>query len=175
LYIPENSYLRDSTYGIPIEKSEIKPGYYFKISNSNIGNSAFGITSLDVYDRTAVSYGSSYLDGVYHVDSIGIAITEVPGLAVGLGRTEIIRVVVPVVSYNGLDVASGGNIGTIGGNPDYIYGQYIGDFSWGRLSDLKRTTLKEFNYYKNGVSGISTSATVIRENRLKALGYTPNI
>lgn len=175
LYIPENSYLRDSTYGVAIEKSDIKAGYYFKISNSNIGSPFFGINSLDVYDKSIVSYGSSYLDGVYHVDSVGVAITEVPGLSVGLGRTEIVRVVVPVASYNGLDVANGGNIGVIGGNPNYTYGQYLGDFSWGRLSDLKRSEFKEFNYYNNGVAGISTSATVIRENRLKALGYTPNI
>jgi hypothetical protein len=174
LYIPENSYLRESTYGIPIDKSGILPGYYFRISNSNIGNSAFGISSLDVYDGSVISIGNSYLDGIYNVDSVGVAITEVPGLTVGLGRTEIIRVIVPVISYNGLDVASGGNIGSIGGNPNYIYGQYIGDFSWGRLSDLKRNELKEFNYYKNGISGLSTSASVIRENKLKALGYTPN-
>ncbi|MFZ9740285.1 MAG: hypothetical protein ACO3CQ_00115 [Candidatus Nanopelagicaceae bacterium] len=175
LYIPENSYLRESTYGIPIDKSQISPGYYFKISNSNIGNPIFGISALDVYDSSVISTGSSYLDGVYNVESVGIAITEVPGLSVGLGRTEIVRVTVPVASYNGLDVASGGNIGEIGGTPSYIYGQYIGDFSWGRLSDLKRNELKQFNYYKNGISGLSTSATVIRENKLKALGYTQNI
>jgi len=174
LYIPENSYLRESAYGIPIDKSGILPGYYFKISNSNIGNSVFGVSSLDVNDSSVISVGSSYLDGIYNVESVGVAITEVPGLSVGLGRTEIVRVVVPVASYNGLDIASGGNIGTIGGNSGYIYGQYIGDFSWGRISDLKRTQLKQFNYYKNGILGLSTSATVIRENKLKALGYTQN-
>ena len=40
-----------------------------------------------------------------------------------------VRVTVPVLSYNGLDIASGGFIGTIGGNPNYKYGEYIGDFS----------------------------------------------
>lgn len=174
LYIPEGSYLRDSTYGTPIEKSQIERGYYFKVSNSGIGYSNFGFRSLDIYDQSIVSFGSSYLDGIYHVDSVGIAITEVPGLSVGLGRTEIIRVVVPVQNYLDLDVASGGYIGTIGGNPNYIYGKYLGDFSWGRISDLRRSTPKEFNYYNNGISGLSTSATVIRENKLKSLGYTQN-
>lgn len=174
LYIPENSYLRDSTYGSAIEKSTIQRGYYFKISNSNIGSSLSGIGGLDIYDQSVISIGSSYIDGVYQVDSVGYATTEVPGLSVGLGRTEIVRVVVPVSNYNGLDVASGGTVGTIGGSPNYIYGEYIGDFSWGLMSELRRSTPKEFNFYINGNTGFSTSASVIRENRLKSLGYTQN-
>lgn len=174
LYIPENSYLRDDTQGSAIEKSGIQRGYYFKVSNSNIGNMLNGITSLNVYDQSVISIGNSYIDGVYQVDSVGYATTEVPGLAVGLGRTEIVRVVVPVQNYNLLGSFQGGPVGSIGGSPGYIYGEYLGDFSWGLLSELRRSDPKEFDFYTNGNVGFSTSASVIRENRLKSLGYTQN-
>jgi hypothetical protein len=173
LYITEDSFLRDSTIGDPISESKIESGYYFRINKSNVGNVGFGITSLDIFDGTKKLFdGDKFLDGVYQVSSVSIARTEVPGLVVGAGRTDIIRVTVPVESYNGLDISSGGFIGNVGSG--YTYGQYFGDYSWGRMSNLKRTKLLSFNAYNNGDSGISTSPSVIRISPLKSEGYTPN-
>lgn len=173
LYITEDSFLRDKTIGDPIAESKIEPGYYFKINKSNIGNVGFGITSLYISDGSKRLFnGDQFLDGVYQVSSVSIARTEVPGLIVGAGRTDIVRVTVPVESYNGLDIQSGGFIGNVGSG--YTYGQYFGDYSWGRMSNLKRTKLLSFNAYNNGEIGISSSPTVIRINPLKSEGYTPN-
>lgn len=177
LYIPENSYLRDPLIsGISIKSSTIQKGYYFKISRSNVGNVGFGFTSVSIYDNKNLFFGDQFLDGIYQVSSVGAAVTQVPGLSVGSGRTEIIRVIVPVKSYNGLDIPSGGFIGTVGGAPGvgYTYGKYFGDFSWGRISELKRTNSKTFSIYTNGSVGIQSSPSVIRLNPLKYLGYTPN-
>lgn len=173
LYITEDSYLRDSTTGTPITESQIQEGYYFRVNKSNIGTVGFGITSVDFYDGTKQLFiGDKFLDGVYQASSVSIARTEVPGLTVGFGRTDIVRVIVPVESYNGLDIPSGGFIGNVGSG--YTYGQYFGEFSWGRISNLKRTKLIEFDSYNNGDSGISTSPSVIRIRPLKSEGYTPN-
>lgn len=176
LYITEDSYLRDSTTGTPRTESQIQPGYYFRVTKSNIGfgtEIGIGITSVDVYDGTKRLFnGDKFLDGVYQTSSVSIARTEVPGLTVGFGRTDIVRVIVPVESYNGLDVPSGGSIGKVGSG--YTFGQYFGEFSWGKMSNLKRTKLLSFDSYNNGDIGISTSPTIIRINPLKSEGYTPN-
>jgi hypothetical protein len=174
-YIPENSYLRDNTLGSPISESQIQSGYYFKINKSNVGSGVlgFGINSVDANDGTIrIFEGDRYLDGVYQASSVSIARTEVPGLSVGFGRTDIVRVTTPVENYNNLDIPSGGFIGNIGAG--YTYGEYFGDFSWGRMSNLKRSKNLLFNSYKNGESGISSSPTVIRIKPLKYENYTPN-
>jgi hypothetical protein len=175
LYITENSYLRDETLGSPITESQIQPGYYFKVSKSNVGSAVtgFGINSVNVDDGTIrIFEGDRYIDGVYQVSSVSIARTEVPGLVVGFGRTEVVRVVTPVESYNNLDVPSGGFIGNIGAG--YTFGQYFGDFSWGRMSELKRTKNISFDAYINGESGISSSPSIVRINPLKYENYTSN-
>jgi hypothetical protein len=61
------------------------------------------------------------------------------------------------------------NAGSIG----YTTAPYMGDFSWGKITLEDRANPQSFNFYgDNGVSGISTSALVIRQNPLKASGFT---
>ena len=148
--IPENSFLRDtSIVGTAITVSGIQTGYYFVVSNSNVGN---GVTSLR-QDGSVVSIGSSFLDNVYEVASVSIAQTSVPGL----GVTYVSRVVVSVEDYNGLS-----GIG---------YSNFFGEFSWGRISAPTRLNPNEFISYNNGLVGVSTSPIVERYNPLKYLNY----
>ena len=150
LYIPQNSVLRNSAVvGTAITISGIQTGYYFVVSNSNVGN---GVTSLSL-QGSIVGYGNSFLDNVYQVSSVSIGSTLVPGV----GTTSIAKVVVSVSNYNGLS-----GIG---------YSGFYGEFSWGKIYTPSRKTPQQFNYYKNGLSGISTSPKVIRVNPLRYLNY----
>jgi hypothetical protein len=150
LAIPKNSYLRDSSIvGTAITISGIQTGYYFVVRNSNIGN---GSTSLRG-DGSIVSVGNSFLDNVYHVASVSIGQTDV----VGLGLTYVAKVTVSVSNYNNL-VGTG-------------YSSFFGEYSWGRISTPNRSGLSEFEFYPNGLSGISTSAIVERYNPLRYLNY----
>jgi len=153
LFIPENSFIRDmnvNTVGIATTGvSGIQTGYYFVVFNSNVGN---GLTSI-YQDGSTLSIGSTFIDNVYEVASVSIAQTSAPGI----GLTYVAKVTVSVSDYNGLS-----GIG---------YSSFYGEYSWGRIHNLSRSNAKAFNYYNNGLVGVSTSPTVHRYNPLKYRNY----
>jgi len=150
LLIPKDSFLRDSSIvGTSLTVSGIQTGYYFVVYNSNVGS---GVTSLR-QDGSVVSIGTSFLDNVYEVSSVSIAQTD----AVGFGVTYVAKVTVSVKNYNGL-VGTG-------------YSNFFGEYSWGRISTPTRINPREFEYYNNGLIGVSTSPIVERYNPLKYLNY----
>jgi len=150
LVIPKDSFLRDSSIvGTAITVSGIQTGYYFVVYNSNIG---YGVTSLRS-NGSIVSIGNSFLDNVYQVAAVSIAQTSVPGL----GVTHVAKVTVSVRNYNGL-VGTG-------------HSEFFGEFSWGRISAPFRSNPKDFEFYNNGLVGISTSPIVERYNPLNYSKY----
>ena len=155
-YIPENSYLRDSSVTGVTTISGIQTGYYFIVKRSNIGN---GVTSL--YNGGSVlGIATQFLDTVYQVASVSVAQTSAPGIAL----TYVARVTTSVSDYNSL-TGTGSS-------------EFFGEFSWGKINLETRTDPKVFNSYTlsgigtNNVTGISTSALVSRSNPLKYLNYT---
>ena len=89
LLLPSDSLFRDSdVVGTAITVSGIQTGYYFVVSNSNIGN---GVTSLNSAGAV-VGSGSSFLDNIYEVASVSIAQTN----AVAIGQTYVAKVTVSV-------------------------------------------------------------------------------
>ena len=153
LFIPENSFLRDTTInsvGIATTGvSGIQTGYYFAVFNSNVGN---GLTSI-YQDGSTLSIGSTFIDNVYEVASVSIGQTD----ALGIGLTYVAKVTVSVKDYNGLS-----GLG---------YSSFYGEYSWGRIHGLSRNEAKEFTSYNNGLVGVSTSPTVQRYNPLKYRNY----
>jgi len=153
LFIPEDSFLRDldvnpvgiATTGI----SGIGSDYYFVVYNSNIG---YGVTSLDT-TGSVIGVGSTFLDNVYQVTSVSIGQTD----ALGVGLTYVAKVTVSVEDYNGLT-----GLG---------YSSFYGEYSWGRIYNLTRPNPQTFNYYNNGIVGVSTSPKVQRFNSLRYLNY----
>jgi hypothetical protein len=149
-FIPKNSSLREGLITGVTTVSGIQTGYYFVISNSNVGN---GVTSINS-DGSIVGSGTSFLDGVYRVASVSIAQTS----AVGVGVTYVAKVTVSVSSYNGLT-----GIG---------YSSYYGNFSWGKISLRSRTKSESYNSYtNNGYLGISTGTIITRTLPLKYFNY----
>ena len=157
LFVPLDSYLRNTNINVGIATtgiSGIKTDYYFTISNSNIG---FGVTSLDS-TNSVVGVGTTCLDNVYQVASVSVAQTSVPGV----GLTNVSRVVVSVLSYNGLS-----GVG---------YSSFYGQFSWGKINVPTRKRPSNFNSYtNNGITGLSTSAVIQRLNPLRYIGYSTTI
>ncbi len=150
LYIPQNSFLRDTTVvGSAITISGIQTNYYFVVHNSNIGN---GVTSLNI-SGDVVGIGSTFIDNIYQVSSVSIGQTSVPGA----GFTYVAKVTVSVSNYNALS-----GMGFSG---------FYGEYSWGRISQLIRLNPQSFNIYNNGISGIDTSPIVQRYNPLKYESY----
>ena len=148
-YIPTNSYIRDSeinSVGIATTGvSGIQTGYYFVLRDTNVGS---GLTSLDENGQI-IGIGSTFIDNVYMAAAVSIAQTTVTGV----GTTTIARVTVSVEDYNGL-VSLG---------QTYYYGQY----SWGRIYTLDRSSPQQFSVYNNAISGIETSPVVQRYQPLK--------
>jgi hypothetical protein len=148
--IPKDSPLRGGVIAGITTISGIQTGYYFVISNSNVGN---GVTSLN-NSGSIVGSGSSFLDGVYQVASVSIAQTS----AVGFGITYVAKVIVSLSNYNGLS-----GIG---------YSNNYGNFSWGKISLRSRTKPNSYSAYVNdGYSGISTGTIISRTVPLKYFNY----
>ena len=151
LYIPTNSVLRDDTItGTAVTISGIQTGYYFTVSNSNIGN---GLTSI-YQNGSVLGIGTTFIDNVYEVAAVSVAETSTPGIA----NTYVARVTTSVSSWNSL---SGMGVSELYGN-----------FSWGRISLGSRSTPQAFTAYtEDGFTGLSTSALVTRVAPLKSKDY----
>ena len=153
LLLPKDSLFRDaSIVGSAMSVSGIAQGYYFVVSNSNVGNA---VTSL-YQDGTVVGIGTSFIDNVYEVANVSIAQT----MGIGIGLTYVAQVTVSVQDYNGLT-----GLG---------YSEFFGDYSWGRIATQPRLNGKVFTSYagdSNGLIGINTSPIVERTNPLKSSDY----
>jgi hypothetical protein len=150
LYIPENSFLRDTTIvGTAITLSGIQNGYYFVVSNTNIGN---GVTSLNS-SGAVIMNGTENLNNVYEAISVSIGQSSVPGI----GVTEVAQVVVSLTDYNGLT-----GLG---------YSGIFGEYSWARIAATNRGATRSFAIYNNGLSGIETSPIVRRLSPLENFNY----
>lgn len=148
--IPNNSYLRNAVITGVTTISGIQTGYYFTISNSNVG---YGLTALNS-SGSVIGIGRSFIDGVYQVSSVSIAMTSV----IGYGLTYVARVTTSVSSFNGLS-----GLG---------YSGYYGNYSWGRIMLKYRSKETSYNSYtSDGYSGISTGTIVCRSTPLKYLNY----
>ena len=149
LYIPQESYLRNSSLVFPvITESKIRQGYYFKVSNSKVG---FGLTSLR-NNGSIIGIGTTGIDNIYQVISVSSATTSV----YGVGSTNVTRVVVSVSNYNGLS-----GIG---------YTSYYGDYSWGLIEvpSTKNAFSVSTSY---GVVGLNSTPLVRRYNPLRSKNY----
>ena len=150
LYIPGNSFLRDTDIvGTAVTVSGISTGDYFVVRNSNVGN---GVTSL-YSNGSNLGIGTENLDNVYEVAAVSIAQTD----AVGYGNTYVAKVTVSLTDYNGLS-----GIG---------YSNFFGEYSWGKITANQRTNPLSFDWYNNGLVGVSTSPVLNRTNPLKYLNY----
>ena len=151
--IPLGSFLRDldvnnvgiATTGI----SGIQTGYYFTLRNTNIGS---GVTSLDS-SGNVIGIGTSYLDGIYQAVAVSTGTTVAPGI----GTTAVTKVTVSLTSYNGLTETG--------------FGEFYGNFSWGRIYNLSRSNPQNFESYNSGLVGIHTSPVIQRYDPLKYRDY----
>ena len=149
LYIPQDSYLREISVTNPtITQSQILENYYFKVSNSNVGN---GVTSLRK-NGSVIGIGTTGIDNIYQVISVSTGTTDV----YGVGSATVKKVTVSVSSYNGLT-----GVG---------YSSYFGDYSWGVINvpSISNEFLVDSNY---GVVGLNSTPTVRRYNELRIQNY----
>ena len=151
LYIPTNSFLRDATItGTAVTISGIQTGYYFTVSNSNIGN---GLTSI-YQNGSVLGIGTTFIDNVYEVAAVSVAETSTPGIA----NTYVARVTTSVSNFNSL---SGMGVS-----------EFYGNFSWGKITLGSRINPEAFTAYTDkGFTGLSTSALVTRVAPLKSKDY----
>jgi hypothetical protein len=154
LFVPTDSYLRNTNINVGIATtgiSGIKTDYYFTVFNSNIG---FGVASIDS-NSSVIGIGTTCLDNVYKVAAVSIAQTSVPGI----GITNVSRVTVSVLSYNGLTGTG--------------FSNFYGEFSWGKINTpVRKNPINFETYIQNGVSGIKTAPVVQRLNPLRYVGYS---
>lgn len=187
LIIPEESYLKQISITNPIiEETQLEPDDYFVVSNSNVG---YGITSLR-NDDSVVSTGSTFIDNVYQVISIS-RITNGITTSTTVSTTEnyISPTIVDtggtlIIDDTGTVTISGENVTSVTVRVDefndidvdlasFANSDYFGDYSWGKISTIKRRNSFTYDFYPFGLSGIQTSAAVRRYYPLKYFNYIP--
>lgn len=120
--------------------TSLQPGYPIYIYNTKVGH---GITSIDSNDASVVGVGTTFLDNIYYVASFA------PGSPVG-NNAEII-----------VNVKSNSNILGVAGIGSLT--KPLGEFSWGRLSLMKRTSPLSIGVTGLTIdSGLSTFPTIQR-------------
>ena len=168
--IPYDSWLRNSdvTQGSTngITTSGIEVGDYLVVRNSNVGNSGFGLTSLQS-DNSVCGVGNSYLDNIYRVAAaVGVQTSAIGfggtignmGTRAGVGSTTVTRVTVSVSSTQGISGIGNSN--------------FYGEFSWGKIVLSSRAKSQAFTVNTtNGLLGIETGPRVQRVKPLRIENY----
>ena len=166
-WIPPLSPLRNDLITTPdaITKSGIQTGYYFIVSNSNLGS---GVTSLNM-DGSYVGVGTTSLDNIFEVSHyVGIN-------TIGFGSdavTPAVRVFSRVLGWNGLQNQVGYSTLGQGFYGNGSYKEYYGDYNWGRLQLKDRQKVQTYTINTNdGITGIKTGPQVKRKFPLKSTNY----
>ena len=131
-------------------KTGISTGDYFVIQNTSIGSSTSGVTGIKTTSSgpEIIGVGTNFVDNVYFAEHI-----------IGIG-VSIVRVFSNVQSISGIN--------TVGLTTYARSGKY----SWGAVNVSRTSNSKSFEFFnQNGVSGIETSAQVIRSAPIKT-SYT---
>ena len=162
LVIPADSPLRDSKVAAPnaISRSGLSTGYYFMVNGSNVGSA---VTSLDAAGNY-VGLGTTAVDNIYQVvHHVGVSTGTI-----GLGVTEVQRITVSVLSWNGLD----STVGASGTTTIGISSDFIGEYSWGKIQFSDRMKSQAYTVTtSNGVAGIKTGPQIKRKFALKSTNY----
>lgn len=180
LYIPTDSYLRNSdVVGTAVTLSQIQVNDFFVVKNSNVGFASTGFYTWR-NDGTIIGLSTQNADGIYQVNTIETVYKDVPGV----GNTHVIRVTSIVEATSGLSTVGFGTTSIFFDSTVYTFdyigittfaggfistSNYHGEYSWGKISNLKRTNPQIFD--SQGFSGITSSASISRFNRLKYKNY----
>ena len=145
IYDPDGA--PNGTKDFKVSKSGITTGDYFVIENTHIGDGVTGIRTTSSGPET-VGVGNSFLDNVYFAEDY---------VSVG---SSMIRIFANVDSIAGIDTTSL--------TTKFKYGTY----SWGSINVTRKIDSKSFTFHnQNGLTGIETSAQVIRTLPMKT-SYT---
>ena len=134
-------------------KTGIVTGDYFVIQNTSIGSSTSGVTGIRTTNsgHEIVGVGTEFVDNVYFAEDI---------VSVG---SSIVRVFTNVQSITGINTVGFATFGL----------SRVGKYSWGAVNVSRGSNSKSFEFFnQNGITGIETSAQVIRTEGLKSEGYT---
>ena len=178
-YIPEDSYLRDtSVVGTAVTISGIGTGDFFVVNNSNAGLA--NTTSFTFRtDGTIIGISTQYIDGIYQVNRTEILQKQI----IGIGTTTVTRVFSIVEPSAGVSTISMGATDLFYDSTYYTWdsagittysgsistSNYLGDFTWGKIYNLTRPDPQQFTSY--GYTGINTSPVVVRTNPLRYINY----
>ena len=129
-------------------KTGITTGDYFVVQNTSIGSSTSGVTGIRTTSSgpEIVGVGTEFIDNVYFAEHI---------VSVG---SSIVRVFSNVQSISGINTVGFATFGL----------SRVGNYSWGAVNISRGVNSKSFEFFnQNGVSGIETSAQVIRSLPVK--------
>jgi len=187
LEIPGDSILRDkSISGFAATTSRLEKGYYFRVSNSNVGS---GLNSLDD-DSNLLFQSSSFIDNIYKVidaevgDNI-VSTTQVISVNTEVASATMIDTTGDITVNDGIEFTIGdysnlsvtvsvngyGSVLTdLDSAPDPYY---FGSYSWGRIIGTDRK-LRNYSFgFPNNMTNVDDLPVVRRKAFLNFKNYNP--
>ena len=130
-----------------IQTTGISTGDYFVVRNTVVGSASTGVFTIDGDVNTIVGTGTAFIDNVYRCGDV-----------VAIAGTDTKRVSANVLSLAGINT-----------NTAHLpaKGQSFGTFSWGKINTGSRNGKTIGFQSHDPLSGISTSADIIRTTQLK--------
>ena len=175
-----HSFLRDSDLvGTAVTLSSISVNDYFTIFNSNA--SVEGNPSIETFDTAGnqIGFATQFIDTVHQAKRVSVVSRNVGGISTNVLRVNselsgigTINFSVTTITMDDITVTmdTSGSAGYAGG---ITTSNYFGEFSWGKIDLVARTKNNSYAAQTlQGITGISTSDTLIRDNSLKFKNYT---
>ena len=181
LHVPYESFLRNADLvGTAVTLSSLSVNDYFTIFNSNA--SVAGNSSVNTFDTTAtnvIGLATHFIDTIHQAKRVEVVSRNVGGISTSVLRVNsvisgigTINFSVDTITMDDITVTmdeSGSSISYSGG---ITTSNYFGEFSWGRINLNGRTKNNSYSANTlNGITGISTSDSLIRDNSLKFKNY----
>ena len=179
LHIPYDSFLRDSDLvGTAVTLSSISVNDYFTIFNSNA--TVEGNSTIETFDSAGnqIGFATQFIDTVHQAKRVSVVSRNVGGISTNVLRVNselsgigTINFSVTTITMDDLTISMD-HSETSGYSGGITTSNYFGEFSWGKIDLVARTKNNSYSAQTlAGITGISTSDILIRDNSLKFKNY----
>ena len=180
-HIPYESFLRDTDLvGTAVTLSSITVNDYFTIFNSNAsvaGNPS--VATFDTTGTTRVGLTTHFIDTVHQAKRVEVVSRNVGGISTNVLRVNSVITGIGTINFSSDGVTMDSIIVKMDGSGSsaaYSGGittsNYFGEFSWGKINITARSKNNSYSAHTlQGIIGISTSDSLIRDNSLKFKNY----
>lgn len=168
LYIPQDSFMRDPYYvGTGVTLSTLALNDYFVVNNSNVGLYST-LPSFDGIYRVSKVY-----DFVSDLTGIGVGVTMVRRVEIDTASVGSTNFSSTLITFDNNNITWDDSVGSSNGTGVFVRGDYYGEYTWGRVSFVGRSSIAAKNFAAKPYNELDKSPLMSRSTILRFNNYTP--